>query len=461
MTTARRQGWLVALVSAGLVALAVAPAALGADVGTWAVRPIGVLLPPLLAVANDDTMTMKHDRPKTVAAPGVRGNDTDLNLLGDSLTAVLVTDVARGTLNLHADGGYVYTPDASYVGPDSFRYKVVGALLASNTATVSITVTNAAPVAADNSYTAVTGVQLSVSAPGVLANDDDPDGDSLTASLVDGGGNGSLDLNANGSFTFKSGGSFTGLRTFTYRVSDGIASSNTAIVQITVSAPTPTPVPTPTPAPIATPRPTPTPTPRPTATPTPRPTVTPTPFPLPTLPLPTIPVPSLPLPTVVPTLTPGITPAPGATTSPTATTGPGTTRTPTFPPSPGSAGSAPPSPDGSGATPTPGASDAPVGAGGIVTGGTGGGAPPGDRFARPGDRFVLSPFEPLGIDAIFDASFDGFGSVEWAVPAFALGVPGLLLILAVGAQGLVSAAWLPMVRRWLGAFGVRRRQRPA
>jgi hypothetical protein len=40
-----------------------------------------------------------------------------------------------------------------------------------------------------------------------------------------------------------------------------------------------------------------------------------------------------------------------------------------------------------------------------------------------------------------------------------LGVPGLLLILAVMAQGLVSLAWLPMVRRWLGGFGVRRRRR--
>jgi hypothetical protein len=35
----------------------------------------------------------------------------------------------------------------------------------------------------------------------------------------------------------------------------------------------------------------------------------------------------------------------------------------------------------------------------------------------------------------------------------------LLLIIAIAAQGLVSAAWLPFVRRWLGAFGVRRRQR--
>ena len=77
----------------------------------------------------------------------------------------------------------------------------------------------------------------------------------------------------------------------------------------------------------------------------------------------------------------------------------------------------------------------------------------------PGDEFALPPYEPGDIDALLDASFTGFGDIEWVVPAFALAVPGLLLIIAVGAQGLVSAAWLPFVRRWLGGFGTRRRER--
>ena len=44
----------------------------------------------------------------------------------------------------------------------------------------------------------------------MLANDDDADGDHLTATLVDGGGNGSLSLAGDGGFTFKSGGSLHG-----------------------------------------------------------------------------------------------------------------------------------------------------------------------------------------------------------------------------------------------------------
>jgi hypothetical protein len=37
-------------------------------------------------------------------------------------------------------------------------------------------------------------------------------------------------------------------------------------------------------------------------------------------------------------------------------------------------------------------------------------------------------------------------------------VPGLLLILAVFAQGLVGAIWVPVARRWLAGLGIARRR---
>jgi hypothetical protein len=53
----------------------------------------------------------------------------------------------------------------------------------------------------------------------------------------------------------------------------------------------------------------------------------------------------------------------------------------------------------------------------------------------------------------------GFDAMlEWAVPALLLSVPGLLLLLAVLAQAAGGLLWLPMVRRWLGGFGLRRRR---
>lgn len=93
------------------------------------------------------------------------------------------------------------------------------------------------PIARDDFYTTTEGTPLSVPAPGVLANDSDPDGDSLTAQLVAGPSNGTLVLNPDGSFTYTPNAGFNGTDTFTYQASDGSALSNVATVTIQVLAP--------------------------------------------------------------------------------------------------------------------------------------------------------------------------------------------------------------------------------
>jgi hypothetical protein len=70
----------------------------------------------------------------------------------------------------------------------------------------------------------------------VLANDDDPDGDALTAVLVDDVTDGSLALNDDGSFTYTPDAGFSGTDGFTYRADDGVARSDVANVEITVEA---------------------------------------------------------------------------------------------------------------------------------------------------------------------------------------------------------------------------------
>ena len=82
---------------------------------------------------------------------------------------------------------------------------------------------------------------LTVPAPGVLANDSDPDGDPLTAVLVTGPSHGSLTLNANGSFSYTPAADFAGSDSFTYRASDGTLTSNVATVTISVTAANDTP----------------------------------------------------------------------------------------------------------------------------------------------------------------------------------------------------------------------------
>jgi hypothetical protein len=58
--------------------------------------------------AAPDAYEVAEDTPLTVAAPGVLGNDTDLD--SAPLTAVLVAAPANGALSLSADGGFTYVP---------------------------------------------------------------------------------------------------------------------------------------------------------------------------------------------------------------------------------------------------------------------------------------------------------------------------------------------------------------
>src|SRR2546430_16290873 len=121
---------------------------------------------------------------------------------------------------------------------DCFTYKASDGQAQSDVATVTITVTpvNDAPVAAnDDSYTTPEDTQLTVSAPGVLANDSDVDGDTLSAVLVSGPSHGTLTLNGDGSLGYMPALNFNGTDSFTYKASDGQAQSGVATATITVT----------------------------------------------------------------------------------------------------------------------------------------------------------------------------------------------------------------------------------
>ncbi|OGO23305.1 MAG: hypothetical protein A2144_12865 [Chloroflexi bacterium RBG_16_50_9] len=90
-------------------------------------------------MAVNDAFTVIKDTVLMVAAPGVLTNDSDAN--GDPLTAVLVSGVSQGSLTLNSNGSFTYTPTAGYAGSDSFTYKANDGKADSNTATVTITIT--------------------------------------------------------------------------------------------------------------------------------------------------------------------------------------------------------------------------------------------------------------------------------------------------------------------------------
>jgi len=121
-----------------------------ADVPMWATLRLddGVSIPTWLPgvansvpVAMDDVATVVSGEALTVDAPGVLANDTDVD--GNALTAVLGQPPSHGTVTLDADGSYVYTPVAGFVGTDQFTYVANDGTVDSLPATVTITVTQA------------------------------------------------------------------------------------------------------------------------------------------------------------------------------------------------------------------------------------------------------------------------------------------------------------------------------
>ena len=187
-------------------------------------------------IAVADAYSTDEDTPLTIAANGVLANDTDAE--GAALSAVLVSPVSSGTLVLNANGGFDFTPAANFVGGATFSYKANDTLLDSNVVTVTITVdpVNDAPVAVADAYSTDEDTLLTIAANGVLANDVDLEGTTLSAVLVNPVSSGTLVLNSDGGFDFTPAENFVGNATFSYKANDSELDSNVVTVTITVDA---------------------------------------------------------------------------------------------------------------------------------------------------------------------------------------------------------------------------------
>lgn len=171
------------------------------------------------------------------------GSDAD----GNALTYIKITDPAHGTLTITnaSTGAATYTPAAGYVGSDSFTYKVNDGTADSNVYTVQITVQptptapNIAPLAGADLYQTVRNVPLVVTAPGLLANDIDPDNQPTTLSIAtlpsSAPAHGTVTPGTGGGFTYTPAANYVGLDSFQYTLTDGDLTA-TGTVGIIVSA---------------------------------------------------------------------------------------------------------------------------------------------------------------------------------------------------------------------------------
>ena len=143
---------------------------------------------------------------------------------------------ATGSGRPPASISHTYTSPGSYTA----TLTVTDAVGESAEDSVSVTVSqaNRAPVARPDEYSqAGSDTSLVVSAAqGVLANDSDADGDTLSAALISGPASGMLTLDEDGSFSYRANADFVGVDSFSYRAGDGKAQSEAVTVSITVAA---------------------------------------------------------------------------------------------------------------------------------------------------------------------------------------------------------------------------------
>ena len=182
-------------------------------------------------VAVDVGYQMAPDDTLTVAAPGVLGNDYDPD--GDALFARLLEEPEHGSLQLAADGGFVYQAASGFVGTVSFLYEAVDPDGLADRATVSIIVASD-PVAVDDAYSTLENEQLAVAAEwGVLANDQ-LNGQTVSVELVEDVARGELQLFSDGGFVYTPPDYFNGEVIFRYRLAYADGVSAPATVQMTI-----------------------------------------------------------------------------------------------------------------------------------------------------------------------------------------------------------------------------------
>ena len=182
-----------------------------------------------------DSSSVAENQPSGTAVGDFSTTDPDT---GDAFTYTLVGgegdyDNAYFTIaggQLQTAASFDYETRKSY----SIRVRSTdsGSLYCEETFSITVTDVNDPPLALDDSATTAqdTGVTIDV-----LANDSDPDGDTLTVQSVTQGSNGSV-LSNGGDVTYTPNAGFYGTDSFRYTISDGNGGTDNAVVTVTVVA---------------------------------------------------------------------------------------------------------------------------------------------------------------------------------------------------------------------------------
>lgn len=185
-------------------------------------------------VANDDRGSTNTGMATVI---DVLANDTDPDKDPLAVSGYDATSAHGGTIAPGGNsGGLTYTPPPKYYGRDSFHYTVTDGRGGSATGSVVVAV-NGLPDAVDDNAMTEPGAAVDIN---VLANDTDPDGDTLTLTSIDTASakGGTVARGNGGEVTYTPASAFAGTDTFNYTVSDGHNGGDaTAAVTVVVNTP--------------------------------------------------------------------------------------------------------------------------------------------------------------------------------------------------------------------------------
>lgn len=192
--------------------------------------------PPFVANLIPDVTVDEDAPPSTISLANTFG-DVDIATNGDALTLSIVSVSNPGLLTASLTGTQLtltYLPNANGAATIVVRATDNAGAAVSTSFHVTVRPINDPPVAvADPNYSFEINSTLTVTDPGVVTNDVDVDGDTLTAILFDVPAHGKLQLGANGGFTYVPDLNFRGIDRFSYKVEDGSVRSNSATVTLT------------------------------------------------------------------------------------------------------------------------------------------------------------------------------------------------------------------------------------
>jgi gliding motility-associated-like protein len=184
-------------------------------------------------VATDGLYSTRENQAITISMVE-RVSDPDNNIDWDAITIV-----AQGTsgqvTNGPAAGELTYTPNTNFSGNDAFQFNITDLTnLTSNTATISIQVSDQAPTAVDDAATTNEDQAIDIQ---VLDNDTDPqsniDAGSVTITIAP--LNGTASPNPDGTVTYTPNPDYFGGDSFSYTVCDETDYCDEAKVTITIN----------------------------------------------------------------------------------------------------------------------------------------------------------------------------------------------------------------------------------